>query len=53
MWKSKLLFECENIPCLNCNIPEESYQEDDKMEITINHLNISNDISNEIKNLMI
>ena len=53
MWKSKILFECENIPCLNCNIPEESYQGDDEMDVTMNHLNISNDISNEIKNLMI
>lgn len=43
-------FECSDIPCMNCNIPEENYNGDDEMDICIP---IQSKIEHELENLTI
>ena len=43
-------FECSDIPCMNCNIPEENYNADDELDICIP---IKTSIENQLENLII
>jgi DNA invertase Pin-like site-specific DNA recombinase len=53
MFKDSMNFYCDNLICLNCNIPEEKEEDENQININFDNLNISNNVSNKMKNLII
>ena len=55
MFKDSMNFYCDNLICLNCNIPEEKYDDDYEININFDNLSISNNINlnKKMKNIII